>query len=148
MTATVPPPFFSPCSWYAVGPAFILSLSAPHPSVSVVLKPIFLLLSDFFLVGQLARPNPENSRQSPENLAAPTELSLPQLCLAVSAKELVAGVSGRRRERAGTGGGDGEAEAGGGKGVDAEGGQGALFMQRRPLAFFAVDCRPKQQVRG
>ncbi|CAN0565249.1 unnamed protein product, partial [Ectocarpus sp. 12 AP-2014] len=30
--------------------------------------------------------------------------------------------------------------------VDAEGGQGGLFRQRQPLAFFAVDCRPKQQV--
>lgn len=99
-------------------------------------------------MGQLARPDPENSRQSREDLAPPTELSLPQLCLAVSAKELVAGVSGRRRERAATGDGSGEAGAGGAKGVDAEGGQGALFRQRQPLTFFAVDCRPKQQVRG
>ncbi|CBJ33932.1 conserved unknown protein [Ectocarpus siliculosus] len=95
---------------------------------------------------KLARPNPENSRQSREDLAPPTELSLPQLCLAVSAKELVAGVSGRRRERAATGDGGGGAGAGGAKGVDAGGGQGALFRQRQPLAFFAVDCRPKQQV--
>ncbi|CAB1096071.1 unnamed protein product [Ectocarpus sp. CCAP 1310/34] len=99
-----------------------------------------------FPILTLARPNPENFRQSREGLAPPTELSLPQLCLAVSAKELVAGVSGRRRERAATGDGSGEAGARGAKGVDAEGRQGSLFRQRQPLAFFAVDCRPKQQV--
>ncbi|CAM9620253.1 unnamed protein product, partial [Scytosiphon promiscuus] len=53
---------------------------------------------------KLARSN-SDSPQSAQELAAPIELSLPQLCLAVSAKEL-----------------------------------------RQALSFFAVDCRPKQQV--
>lgn len=85
------------------------------------------------------------------NLAAPIELSLPQLCLAVSAKEVVTGVSSRGRglsERGDTAKKDnGEPAADGAKGGGGEAGStGKLFRKRQPLFFFVVDCRPKNQV--
>lgn len=91
---------------------------------------------------QLTR-TPSGSRRVPssDNLAPPSELSLPQLCLAVSAKELVFRVSGRGRRV------DDEEEEDVKEEVK-EGGEneGGLFRGRRPLSFFAVDCRPKEQV--
>lgn len=103
----------------------------------------------FYLTSsQLARST-SDSRQAPEELAAPAELSLPQLCLAVSAKELVTGVSGKGRGRSdgsdkaeGAGGAGGTKTAVGG----AEEDNGGLFRERQALSYFAVDCRSKQQV--
>lgn len=108
----------------------------------------------FGLVTQLARAS-SGSRANADELAAPTELSLPQLCLAVSAKELVTGVSSKGR--GGLEGGDKSAvESGQAASVVEVEGEGEavadsekneLFRERKPLSFFAVDCRPKSQVR-
>lgn len=81
-------------------------------------------------------------------MAPPSELSLPQLCLAVSAKELVSRVSKRgeqhAEERAGEEGT--ETETSNGDGAELAAKEGRLFREREPLSFFAVDCRPKEQV--
>ena len=82
----------------------------------------------------------------------PTELSLPQLCLAVSAKEVLTQVAWRgwAQGEKGTDQSDGNMEI-----VDStvdgkpqqEGEERvALFRKRKPLSYFAVDCRPKEQV--
>ncbi len=103
---------------------------------------------------QLARAGSESQQANPEEPAAPTELSLPQLCLAVSAKELIAGMSGKGRGARADGAGNADGGGGGGAGgpsaADEEQGKGpgGLFRERQPLAFFAVDCRPKDQVRS
>eukprot|EP00752_Nemacystus_decipiens_P001235 g1234.t1 len=109
---------------------------------------------------KLARPA-SDLRQSQSSglgeLAAPAELSLPQLCLAVSAKELVTAVTGRGRDRGHSDGGNGgkkkDKEGGGGAGTNDAGtigkggqGQSSLFREREKLSFFPVDCRPKRQV--
>lgn len=81
----------------------------------------------------------------------PTELLLPQLCLAVSAKELMVverGMKGRRFEEVDqsedsiTGISPEEGKVGGGEGGIE------LFRRRKPLPYFTVDCRPKEQVGG
>ncbi|CAM9516153.1 unnamed protein product [Hapterophycus canaliculatus] len=91
---------------------------------------------------KLAHSN-SGSLQPAQELAAPIELSLPQLCLAVSAKELVAGISGKNRGRFG---GVDKVEGEGTRRTGAEDKGGELFREREALSFFAVDCRPKTQV--
>lgn len=140
--------------------------SAQHKKLSPA-DPLFALRRSSIVVDlpdrtqtipkQLARAGSGSQQANPEELAAPTELSLPQLCLAVSAKELIAGISGKGR--GGRADGAGKVDGGGGDGGDGGGagaagasgaeegkGSGGLFRERQSLAFFAVDCRPKDQV--
>lgn len=92
------------------------------------------------------------SREPADDFAPPSELVLPQLCLAVGAKELISRLSrtGRKRVEAGEEGGSeetGGGEVGAKQGVPGKKEAGGLFREREPLSFFAVDCRPKEQVR-
>ncbi|CAN0310903.1 unnamed protein product [Discosporangium mesarthrocarpum] len=92
------------------------------------------------------------------SILPPPELSLPQLCLSVSAAEVAASfgrkgihprgapLSSSTKPGQGQGQGQGEGE-GLGCGVgEGEGELPKLFQERRPLVFFPVDCRPREQV--
>lgn len=114
----------------------------------------FFLLLPYSLLLQLARTMSGSKGDSLELAPPPpTELSLPQLCLAVSAKELVVagrGMKGKKSEDVDQSGdrkpGSSAEEGKGGEQGEGEGGM-ELFRRREPLPYFTVDCRPKEQAR-
>eukprot|EP00953_Heterococcus_sp_UTEX-ZZ885_P039379 20185-Heterococcus_DN1.PRE.6 len=84
-------------------------------------------------------------QSSSESMDSSLELALPQLCLTITPQEMIASI-GRLEGRGSFRDTDGSIK-GALSSSKAAKSKGVLHKERRPLPYFAVDCRPSSQCR-